>query len=592
MLPPIPSNESERVAALHRLELLDTPPEPAFDRLTRLAATALGVPIALISLVDEKREWFKARFGWSLQEIPRNDSFGAHAIVAEDLLVVSDATQDKRFSDNPLVVGDPRVRFYAAVPLRTADGLALGTLSIVASEPRAGLSLEQAGMLRDLAALTVALIELGQEAQAPHPVTRMPDESRFLKDIKVFLDNGARAAPETAVLVIDVATPNECAAQMHTLGRSAADSFEVATANRIGELLPEQTRLYHLSTARFGSLLTADVAGQVEEILDGLAYKIQRPVTSQNIPLATSVGIGVAFYPRDGANAHELLRAAISAARESQDSMKPWCAYSTMLDLASRRAAHLLRDIGPALAKEGQLHLVYQPKTDLRTDRCIGAEALLRWTHPALGPIGPSEFVGLIEPTTLMHALTDWVLGTALAQVARWHTAGLDLRISINISMLDLRDEHFVVRLARLLDRHAVRPNWINLEVTESAFMKDPEQAGRQLDALRRLGVAIEIDDYGTGRSTLSYLKCIPATYVKIDQLFVGGLASDRDDQIIVSSTINLVHELGLQVVAEGVKDTFILDWLRQHGCDIGQGEAISMPLDAPGFERWLRART
>jgi EAL domain-containing protein (putative c-di-GMP-specific phosphodiesterase class I)/GAF domain-containing protein len=591
MLPPIPSNEPERVAALHRLKLLDTPPEAAFDRLTRLAATALGVPIALISLIDEKREWFKSRFGFSFREIPRNDSFCAHAIVAEDMLVVGDATQDSRFCDNPLVVGDPHVRFYAAVPLRTEDGLALGTLCIMASEPRAGLSLEQAGMLRDLAALTVELIELGQEAQAPHPVTRLPDKLRFLKDLKVFLDNRARAASETAVLVIDAATPNECADLVHTLGRSAADSFEVASANRIGELLPEQTRLYQFSAARFGCVVTAHMAGQIEEILDGLAYKIQRPVTSQNIPLATSVGIGVAYYPRDGANAQDLLRAAISAARESRDSMKGWCAYGPTLDLASRRAAHLLRDIGPALAREGELHLVYQPKTDLRTDRCIGAEALLRWTHPALGPIGPSEFVPLIEPTTLMHALTDWVLGTALAQVARWHTAGLDLRISINISMLDLRDERFVVRLAKLLDRHAIQPDWINIEVTESAFMKDPVEAGRQLDALRRLGVAIEIDDFGTGRSTLSYLKYIPATYVKIDQLFVGGLASDRDDQIIVSSTINLVHELGLRVVAEGVRDTFALDWLRQHDCDIGQGEAISMPLDAASFERWVRAR-
>ena len=133
MLPPIPSNGPERLAALHRLELLDTPPEPAFDRLTRLAATALGVPIALISLVDEKREWFKSRFGLSLREISRNDSLCAHAIVADDMLVVGDATQDQRFCDSPLVVGDPHVRFYAGVPLRMADGLALGTLCILDS---------------------------------------------------------------------------------------------------------------------------------------------------------------------------------------------------------------------------------------------------------------------------------------------------------------------------------------------------------------------------------------------------------------------------------------------------------------------------
>ena len=187
--------------------------------LNSAAATALGVPIELISLIDDKREWFTSRFGLSLQEIPRNESFCAHAIVAEDMLVVADATQDQRFSDNHLVVGDPHVRFYAAVPLRTTDGLALGTLCILASEPRPGLSLEQAGMLRDLAALTVALIESGQEAQTPHPVTRLPDQSRFLKDIEVFLDNRARAAPATAVRVIDAATPNECAsADTGTLG--------------------------------------------------------------------------------------------------------------------------------------------------------------------------------------------------------------------------------------------------------------------------------------------------------------------------------------------------------------------------------------
>jgi EAL domain-containing protein (putative c-di-GMP-specific phosphodiesterase class I) len=138
--------------------------------------------------------------------------------------------------------------------------------------------------------------------------------------------------------------------------------------------------------------------------------------------------------------------------------------------------------------------------------------------------MGPSEFVEFIERSTLVHALTDWVLGAALPQVARWRAAGLDLRISINISMLDLADEHFAGRLAELLGRHAIRPDWINIEVTESALMKDPVQVARQLDAICRLGMALEIDDFGTGQSALSYLKSIPATCVKIDQRFVSGL--------------------------------------------------------------------
>jgi EAL domain-containing protein (putative c-di-GMP-specific phosphodiesterase class I)/GGDEF domain-containing protein len=591
MLPPIPSNEPDRLAALHRLELLDTPPEPAFDRLTRLAARSLGVPMALISLIDEKRQWLKSSFGMTLSEIPRNQSVCAHAIVGDDIFVIGDATQDQRFRDNPLVVGDPHVRFYAGVPLRTADGHALGTLCVLATKPRPGLSLKQAELLRDLAGLTVSLIEAHQAARALHPVTGLPGRIRFLEDTDAFLDDVTRAAREIAVVVIDTATPNQYADLVRTPGHLAADSFEVATGNRISELLPAHTRLYHLSIARFGCVVTADTLGQIGETLDELAYKMQRPVTSRDIPLATSVGIGVAYYPHDGADALDLLSAATSGAQDSRDSEKPWCAYNPKLDRASQRAARLLRDIGPALASEGQLHLVYQPKTDLRTGRCIGAEALLRWTHPSFGPIGPSEFVGLMERTTLVHALTDWALGTALPQVARWRAAGLDLQVSINVSMVDLGDENFVVRLAELLDRHAVRPDWIDIEVTESALMKDPVQVGRQLDAIRRLGVAIAIDDFGTGQSALSYLKYIPATYVKIDQLFISQLASDRDDQIMVRSTINLVHELGRLVVAEGITDKTACEWLRQHGCDIGQGDVISPPLDAPSFEHWLRRR-
>jgi EAL domain-containing protein (putative c-di-GMP-specific phosphodiesterase class I)/GGDEF domain-containing protein len=589
MPPSIPSNESRPFAAPHHVERLDAPMEPALDRLTRLAAKSLGASMALICLIDERRQWFKSCFGIRLSEVSGDDSVCAHAVVADDVLVVGDATQDQRFRDSSWVVGYPHVRFYAAVALRTAEGRALGALCVLGKKPRPGLPPKQTEMLRDLAVLAAGLIEADQGARASYPENSLPGTSQFLRDVNALLDNPRRVATETATLVINAATPNQYADLVRTLGHLAADSFEFATATRISELLPEHTRLYHLSPARFGCLVTADTVGRVGEFLEELAYKLQRPLTSHDIPLATSVGIGIAYFSHDGADALGLLRAATSAAHEALDSEKAWCAYSPTIDLASQRAAHLLRDIGPALASEGQLHLVYQPKMDLKTGRCVGAEALLRWTHPSLGLIGPSEFVGLIERTTLVHALTDWALGTALPQVARWRMAGLDLQISINVSMLDLGDEHFVARLAELLDRHAVQPNWIDIEVTESALMKDPVRVGRQLDAIRRLGVAIDIDDFGTGQSALSYLKYIPATYVKIDQLFIRRLVSDRDDQIMVRSTIDLVHELGRLVVAEGVTDTAAYDWLRQNGCDIGQGDAISPPLDVPSFERWLQ---
>jgi EAL domain-containing protein (putative c-di-GMP-specific phosphodiesterase class I)/GGDEF domain-containing protein len=592
MGPPLPSNELDRLAALRRLELLDTPPELAFDRLTRLAANLLDVPIALISLIDEKRQWLKSRVGSTLTEIPRDQSFCAYTITAQDMLVVGDATQDARFSASPLVVDDPHVRFYAGVPLRTRDGLALGTLSVLDMAPRDGLSPKQAETLRDLAALTMNLIEARHAVGEFHPVSGLPSRLRFLKDIDAAIAGGAHLAPAIAIVVIEAATPNQFAELGCALGQDEADSFEVVCAARISEHLPVRTVLYHLSNARFGCVLEATSPGQAGKVLDGLAHHVRRPGGLRVIPFATSIGIGAAYFPNDGADAAELVRNAISAARASLIEKKAWRGYSSAFDLATRRASHLLRDIGPALAGEGQLRLVYQPKADLRTGRCVGAEALMRWTHPALGQISPSEAVPLIEGTALVHALTDWGLGTALTEVARLRTDGLGVPVSINVSVLDLEDEHFVERLTTLLDRHGVRPEWIDIEVTESALMKDPVRIGRQLNKVRGMGVAIEIDDFGVGYSTLSYLKYIPATYVKIDQLFITRLTSNKDDQAIVLSTVNLAHELGLSVIAEGIEDGTVYGWLREHGCDIGQGNAISPPLDAARFERWVRAQT
>jgi EAL domain-containing protein (putative c-di-GMP-specific phosphodiesterase class I)/GGDEF domain-containing protein len=591
MLPPIPDNEPDRLAALRRIELLDTPPEPAFDRLTRLAATLLDLPITLISLIDDKRQWVKSRVGSTLTEIPRDQSFCAHAMTVDDMLVVGDATQDPRFRGNPLVVGDPHVRFYAGVPLRTTDGLALGTLSVLDSTPRPELSPRKAEALRDLAALAMALIEARHAGGDLHPVSRLLNRSRFLKDVDAFITDATNVVPEIAVVVIDAATPSQYADLARTLGQDEADSFEVVSSARITERLPERSQLYHLSSARFGCILEASSPGQSQKILDGLAEQMRRPGGRREIPFATSVGVGAAHYPQDGANAAELVRAATCGAQESLTGKRRWCTYSPAFDLASRRASHLLRAIGPALAGEGQLRLVYQPKTDLRTGRCTGAEALLRWTHPTLGQISPSEAIPLVERTALVHALTDWELGAALPEIARLRAAGLVVQVSINVSVLDLEDEHFVARMTTLLERHRIPPEWIEIEVTESALMTDPVRIGRQLNAVRGVGVAIEIDDFGVGYSTLSLLKYIPATYVKIDQLFVTRLTSSRDDQAIVLSTINLAHELGRLVVAEGIEDADVYSWLREHGCDIGQGNMISPPLDVSRFEQWLQAR-
>jgi EAL domain-containing protein (putative c-di-GMP-specific phosphodiesterase class I)/GGDEF domain-containing protein len=412
----------------------------------------------------------------------------------------------------------------------------------------------------------------------------LPDRSRFLRDIDARIEH----ASEAAIVVIDAATPNQIAEIVLALGEPSAESFDRTSAERIAALLPAGTALYALSAARFGCILGhAD-----EKSLDALADGLLHPIAGLAVPAATSPAIGIAHHPRDGATADELVRAATQAAHESLRSARPWCRYSPAGAKASLRSASLLRDIGAALASEDQLHLAYQPKTDLRTGRCVGAEALVRWHHPAFGPVPPGEFVPIVEETSLVHAMTDWVLGAALHQIADWRAAGLTLQIAVNVSMADLMDERFSTRLAALLEHHEVRPDWIDIEVTESAVARNMARAGRQLDAIRRLGVALVIDDFGSGHAALSYLKHIPASQVKIDQLFVTRLLADRSDRIMVRSTIELVHALGRRVVAEGIEDGATLDWLRTQGCDIGQGNAISLPLEARSFEAWVSSRT
>jgi EAL domain-containing protein (putative c-di-GMP-specific phosphodiesterase class I) len=506
------------------------------------------------------------------------------------VFIVCDTKRDSRFRDSPLVVAEPYVRFYAGVPLRTADALAVGTLSILDVRPRSGLVPDEAELLRDLAALVMALVEAHPQAGPLDPASGLRNRSRFLKDIDARIKDQPHEAPDTAILVIDAATPDQYDDLSRALGERAADSFEKASAERIGGLLPAGAALYHLSAARFGCILPPESESRTTEILDGLADNVWRPTSSGAIPAATSIAIGVACYPRDGTNTDEVLRAAAQAAHESLRRARPWCRYSSVIGKAARRSASLLCDIGAALAGEGQLHLVYQPKTDLRSGRCVGAEALLRWNHPTLGTVPPSEFVPLVEGTALVHAMTDWVLAAALRQLAGWRATGLELNLAVNVSMPDVADESFSTRLAALFDRYQVRPDWIDIEVTESAVAKDMVRVGRQLEAIRRLGTAVVIDDFGTGRAALSYLKHIPATQVKIDELFVSRLAIEMNDQIMVRSTIDLVHALGCRVVAEGIADTAALRWLRDHDCDIGQGCAISRPLDARQFEQWLRS--
>jgi EAL domain-containing protein (putative c-di-GMP-specific phosphodiesterase class I) len=227
----------------------------------------------------------------------------------------------------------------------------------------------------------------------------------------------------------------------------------------------------------------------------------------------------------------------------------------------------------------GEVWVAYQPKLDIASRQVIGAEALARWTHPEKGPIAASEFVAAAEQHNRIGKLTDFVLEKAVAAAAQINQRGTAFTVAVNLSARLLTDKAFTLRLSALLARHGLSPSRLILELTETAALADSGEALDMINRLRDLGVEIAIDDYGTGQSTLDYLKKIPASEIKIDQSFVKGVVDNRSDRLMVQSTIGLVHSLGRKVVAEGVESREILDVLRELECDIAQGFAVGRPM-------------
>jgi EAL domain-containing protein (putative c-di-GMP-specific phosphodiesterase class I) len=237
----------------------------------------------------------------------------------------------------------------------------------------------------------------------------------------------------------------------------------------------------------------------------------------------------------------------------------------------------------------GEFRLYYQPKIDIATEKVTAAEALIRWIHPVRGFMPPDSFIPLAEQTGNIQKLTSWALDTAISQVAVWKKQGIDIKVAINLSARDLSNRHLPNEVETLMAKHGATINQLILEITESAVMEDPKQTMEVLSALNKMGATLSIDDYGTGYSSMSYLKSLPVQEIKIDKSFVMKLASNNGDEILVKSTIDLGHNLGLKVTAEGVEDRASLDILKSYGCETGQGYHISKPVPAPDFEKFYR---
>ena len=374
-----------------------------------------------------------------------------------------------------------------------------------------------------------------------------------------------------------------------TLGHFSGDQLLREVADRLQKTLRESDTVARLGGDEFAVLLPAvDPAGAVvaaEKVLKSL----QRPFIIQSLTLQVDVSIGIAFYPNHGRDFDELMQHADSVMYLAKRKRSGY-ESDRDVDAAESQANRLglAAELRVAIDR-GELRLHYQPRASLASGEIVGVEALVRWQHPERGAISPDEFIPLAEQGGLIRTLTLWVIEEALSQCRRWLDMGVDLPVSVNLSTRDLIDQQLPEVIGEALERTGVSADKLEVEITESVIMADPVRAREVLTRLRETGVHASIDDFGTGYSSLGYLRRLPVDQLKIDRSFVLNMTSDDQDEIIVQSTIDLAHNLGLTVVAEGAETLETLERLRELGCDSVQGYVLSRPLPPEQVVAWLR---
>lgn len=578
-------HETSRLDALHQLKLLDTPASESFDRITRMASQIFGLPVAAVSLTDHDRQWFKSRVGVDHCDIPRAGAPCAEVAESAQLLVIEDFLDDPDYAESPL--GRAGTRFYAGAPLVTHDGYGLGALCVLGTEPRKASSAELAA-LTDLAAMVMAQIELQHAFGRIDPVSGMPTRNQFREDL---LDL-ARDQPgkQYFAVVVDLAREDQISRITRAMGAARVDQLVHEAAQALRAALGPDRYAYQIGTAQLAFISPSEVeqSGYVE--LLRTSFETMRG--SSSVRFVTNVTIGVRSFVAGSVSVDDVIRGATSAAQDARDTEGAIALYSPARDTAHRRQYGLLQDFGAALEAGDQLRLVYQPRIDLPTGDCVGAEALLRWRHPLLGDVSPAEFIPIIEQTSLARPTTQWVLDTAMDQLAVWQRGGLAITLSANISAANLGEADLSDRITMGLTGRKLPFNRLEIELTESAIMDRHDQAVAMLQSFRDAGVCLAIDDFGTGHSSLAYLQRLPAQVVKIDQTFIRDLTiAEGPDFVLVETMISLAHKLGYRVVAEGVETVEAAAILKELGCEEAQGFWFARPMEAGRFATWLSER-
>ena len=423
--------------------------------------------------------------------------------------------------------------------------------------------------------------------QATHDaLTDLPNRVMLQQRMEEALDLARRSGGTAAVLILDLDRFKEV---NDTLGHQVGDHLLRRIADRLRRPLRPTDTIARVGGDEFAILLPDSGRTDARTVADRLTLTLKKPFEVQGLSLQVDTSIGVAMFPEHGDEASTLIQRADVAMYAAKKSRTTLTFYRPEKDFASVRHLTLRGELRRAV-EEDHLVLFYQPKVDTQTGRVAGAEALLRWRHPEHGLLPPDEFIPLAEHTGLIKPIIGWVLASAIKQCAAWEAQGHRVPVSVNCSARNLLQEDLPKRIQRTLQNWRLPADRLTLEITEAVLVEDPNRALEVATELAGLGVRLSIDDFGTGHSSLKYLRKLPIRELKIDKSFVARMDRDEGDAVIVRSTVDLAHNLGLTAVAEGVETQIVWKLLRALGCDLAQGYYFGKPVPAAEFEELLEA--
>ena len=508
-------------------------------------------------------------------------------------ITVADVTQEASLSSLQEAFREQGIGALAFIPLLYQKRL-LGKFMLYYHCAHV-FSTEEVQLAQSIAShVAVAMERTRQSARLEHQalydsLTDIPNRTLLYDRLRQEIIVARRVGESLALLLIDLDRFKEI---NDTLGHHQGDQILKQVAERVQRVLRLSDTVARLGGDEFALLLpSVENAAHAMLTADKILKVLREPFKLGGIEVEVDASIGIVLCPEHGVEVDLLMQHVDVAMYTAKRQGCGYAVYAPESDPHTPQRLTLVGELRQAI-EHHQLELYYQPKLTLGTGRVVGTEALVRWQHPQRGLLYPDQFIFLAEQTGLIRPLALWVIGQALRQHTLWRAQGMDVQIAVNLSARNLHDEALPGQVAELLHKHQAAPGSLEMEITESAIMQDPARALEVLAKLSGMGVKLSIDDFGTGYSSLTYLGKLPVDAVKIDKSFILSMDSDADSAMIVRTIIDIAHNMGMQVIAEGVEQSAVMEQLAQLGCDVTQGYYIHRPVTADDFALWMNRPT